>query len=120
MAKNFCQPGDTITLTAPAVTGCKSGDLIIVGAIAGVAAYDAAAGDEVEVTVTGVWALPKASGQITEGQRVFWDNTTNHNVVNASGAGLFPIGVAVKEAGTNDTTCRVRLDGVSVTAVAGG
>jgi predicted RecA/RadA family phage recombinase len=39
--KNFLQSGDVLTLTAPAVTGCKSGDLIIVGAIAGVAAYDA-------------------------------------------------------------------------------
>jgi predicted RecA/RadA family phage recombinase len=118
--RNFIQDGETVTLTAPAVTGCKSGDLIVVGAIAGVAAYDAAAGDEVECVTEGVFELPKAAGQITEGQRVWFDNTTNHNVVNASAAGLFAIGAAVKGAGTNDTTVRVRLDGVAVAAVPGG
>ena len=120
MAKNYIQEGETITLTAPAVTGCKSGDLIVVGAIAGVAAFDAAAGDEVEVTVEGVWELPKASGQILEGARVWWDNVTGHNVVNALSAGLFPIGVAVKAAGTSDATVRVRLDGIATAAVPGG
>ena len=104
--RNFIQPGETITLTAPAVTGCKSGDLIVVGAIAGVAAYDAAAGDPVEVTTEGVFELPKAAGEINEGALVFWDNTTNHNVVNASSAGLFPIGVAVAHAGSSDTAPR--------------
>ena len=77
------------------------------------------AGDPVEVTVSGAWELPKAS-QILEGAAVWWDNATGHNVVNASGGGLFPIGVAVREAGTNDTTVRVRLSGIPVTAVAGG
>ncbi len=113
--RNFVMDGNTLTLTAPAVTGCKSGDLIVVGAIAGVAAYDAAAGAEVEVTVEGMFTLPKASGQITEGQKVFW-STTDSNVKNATGVGLSPIGVAVREAGTNDATCRVRLDGVAVVA----
>jgi predicted RecA/RadA family phage recombinase len=118
MAKNYIQPGETLTLTAPAVTGCKSGDLIIVGAIAGVAAYDAEAGAEVEVTLTGVWGLAKSGGQIDEGAAVWWDTTTS-DVANASGAGLFPIGVAVKAAGTNDATVRVRLSGIPVAAVAG-
>jgi predicted RecA/RadA family phage recombinase len=60
--KNFIKPGNTVTLTAPAVTGCKSGDLIIVGALAGVDAYDAVAGADVEVTVVGIFELPKATG----------------------------------------------------------
>jgi len=37
MAKNFIQNGNTVTLTAPAAV--KSGDLIVVGALAGVCAY---------------------------------------------------------------------------------
>jgi predicted RecA/RadA family phage recombinase len=119
MSKNFRQPGDTVTVTAPAVTGCKSGDLIIVGALAGVAAYDAKAGDPVEITLTGVWELAKASGQINEGAAVWWD-TDDSNVVNASSAGLYPIGAAVAGAGTNDATVMVRLSGVPVAAVAGG
>ena len=55
-------------------------------------------------------------GQINAGAAVFFDNVTGHNVVNASGAGLFPLGVAVKAAGTNDATVRVRLNGVAVAA----
>jgi predicted RecA/RadA family phage recombinase len=114
--KNFIQDGNVLTLTSPAVTGCKSGDLIIVGAIAGVAAYDAAAGAEVEVAVVGVFELAKASGQLTEGSLVSWD-TGAHEVV-TPGAGKYPIGVAVAEAGTNDATVRVRLNGTP-TAAAG-
>jgi predicted RecA/RadA family phage recombinase len=102
---------------ATALTGCKSGELIVAGALTGAA--DAAAGDPVEVTLSGVWELPKASGQINEGAAVWFDNTTGHAIVNAT-AGVFPIGVAVQAAGTNDATCRVRLSGIPVTAVPGG
>jgi predicted RecA/RadA family phage recombinase len=117
MAKNFIQNGNTVTLTAPAAV--KSGDLIVVGALAGVCAYDADSGAEVEVSLTGVWELPKAApGAINEGAIVWFDNTTNHNVVNASATGMFPIGVAVRAAGSSDTTCRVRLSGIPVAAVA--
>jgi len=82
------------------------------------AQHDAAAGEEAEVTLTGAWELPKASGQINEGAAVGW-STTDHNVKNATGAGLYPIGVAVRGAGSSDTTVRVRLSGVPVAAVGG-
>jgi hypothetical protein len=49
-----------------------------------------------------------------------FDHTTGHNILNASAAGMFPIGVAMQAAGTNDTTCRVRVSGIPVTAVLGG
>ncbi len=119
--RNFVQEGNTVTLTSPAVTGCKSGDLIIVGAIAGVAAYDAAAGAEVEVVTEGVFTLPKASGVINEGAAV-WFNATSGEIENASGAGLYPIGTCaqVGGAGTNDATVNVKLSGIPVAAVAGG
>ena len=50
---------------------------------------------------------------------IVWFDNTNHNIVNASSAGLFPIGVAVTHAAINDATVRVRLNGVAVSAVAG-
>ena len=112
--KNFVQDGNVLTVTAP-TGGVSSGDLIIVGAIAGVCAYDAPQTEEVEIAVTGVFELKKASGQINEGAQVWWDSTPG-NVVNATQAGAFPIGVAVKAAGTNDATVRVRLSGVPVAA----
>ncbi len=112
--KNFLQPGETITVTAP-LGGVKGGDGIVVGNLFGICAYHAAAGEPVEITVEGVFELPKASGQINEGARVWW-STTDSNVKNATGTGLFPIGCAVRAAGTNDTTVRVRLDGTATAA----
>jgi len=74
-------------------------------------ACDADAADEVDVTLTGVWELPKASGQINRGAAMWW-NATNGEVRNVTGAGFFPIGVAVRGAGrSSDTTCRVQLSG---------
>jgi predicted RecA/RadA family phage recombinase len=115
MAKTYIQPGDVVTVTAPA-GGVKSGDVLVVGNLIGICNIDAVEGAETELSLTGVWELPKATGQINAGAAVFFDNVTGHNVVNASGAGLFPLGVAVKAAGTNDATVRVRLNGVAVAA----
>ena len=112
--KNFVQPGDVVTVTAPG-GGVLSGDLIVVGNLAGVCATDTASGAEVELALTGVFELPKASGQINEGAKVWW-KAADGNVVNATGAGYWPIGVAAKAAGTSEATVRVRLDGVALTA----
>ena len=49
--KNYVQEGNTITVTAPATV--TSGQLVVVGSISGVAAFDAASGADVEVTVEG-------------------------------------------------------------------
>jgi predicted RecA/RadA family phage recombinase len=112
MAKNFRQPGETVTLTAP-TGGVLSGDGFVVGNVFAVAAYDAVGGAEVEGTTVGVWTLPKATGVINEGARVWWDNSAKA-VKAASATGLYPIGVAVAAAA--DATVDVRLDGIAVIA----
>lgn len=72
MAKNFIQPGDTITVTAPA--DVSSGDLVVVGTLFGVAQFDAKSGDDVEISTKGVYTLPKTSAQAwTQGAKVYWD-----------------------------------------------
>jgi predicted RecA/RadA family phage recombinase len=115
--KNFVQPGNVVTVAAP-TGGVKSGDLIVVGALAGICATDAAQTEDVEIALTGVFTLAKAAGKIDAGAAVWWD-AGNSNVANASAAGLFPIGAAVAEAASSDTTVRVRLSGIP-TAAAGG
>jgi predicted RecA/RadA family phage recombinase len=114
MATNYVQPGETVTLTCPA-GGISSGQGLVVGNVFGIAAYDALESAGVEVQLVGVWTLPKAAGVINEGAGVWWDDSAKA-VKNASSAGLFPIGVAVAAAGDTDTTCTVRLNGVSVVA----
>lgn len=57
--KNFVQKGNTITVAVPA--DVTSGQLVVVGSIVGVAAYSASSGADVEVTVEGVFELPKVT-----------------------------------------------------------
>jgi predicted RecA/RadA family phage recombinase len=108
MAKNYVQAGGTLTLTAP--TNVKSGDIVVVGALAGIAAYDAAQNTEVEVVTEGVWTLPKTTpGAINQGDACYWDVPTS-KVTTTAGSNLL-LGVCVVTAGTGDTTCRVKLAG---------
>lgn len=112
--KNFVQEGNTVTLTAP-TGGVLSGAGVVVGNLFGVAAYDAIEDAEVEVQVVGVFTLPKGAGVINEGAIVWWNNTAKA-VSNVTGAGYFPIGVAVEGALDAGATVKVRLDGVAVVA----
>jgi predicted RecA/RadA family phage recombinase len=55
--KNYVAPGNTVTVTSSTIA--KSGDLIMVGSIAGVCATDAAVGQAAEVSVEGMFDLKK-------------------------------------------------------------
>lgn len=108
--KNFIQPGNTITMTAPA-GGVSSGDGVRIGSVFGVAAYDAAEGDEIELTVVGVFDLPKATGgALTAGDPVFWDAGASKVTATATGNTL--IGAAMADAAAPDEIGRVRLNGI--------
>lgn len=69
--KNYIQPGDSITVPAPA--DVKSGDLVVVGDLFGVAQFSAASGDPVEIATKGVFGLPKVSAQAwSVGAKVYY------------------------------------------------
>ena len=102
--KNFIQPGNTITVIAP-VGGVLSGQLAVVGSIIGVANYDAVAGAQAELSVEGVFELPKTPADaITAGQSV---KATPGGVID--GAATKVVGYAIAAAGAGTTTVRVRL-----------
>ena len=106
MAKNHVQPGNTITLAAPA--DVLSGAGLLVGGIFGVAQYDALSGADVEADVVGVWDLAKVSAQAwTQGQAIYWDNTAK--LATTVSAGNTPIGQATAAAANPSATGRVRL-----------
>jgi len=104
--KNYLQEGKTLTVTAPGAV--VSGQYVTVGAIRGVAAYDAASGEPVEVTTEGVFSLPKATAEdIAAGDVVYWNGTA---CTKTAGTGSKPlVGVAVKAAGNGVTTVAVKL-----------
>src|SRR3954453_15661154 len=71
--RNFVQPGNVLTAVAP-TGGVSSGDGLLVGAaLFGVCAYDALEAAEVEVSIEGVYNLPKPAGVIAQGTILYWD-----------------------------------------------
>jgi predicted RecA/RadA family phage recombinase len=101
--KSFIQTGDVITITAP-TGGVASGAGVLIGSLFGVAAATAAEGDPLEIATTGVYELPKdPTAVLAIGDPVAWDDTAKQ--VDAPGAGLYPIGIATKAAGSGVVTC---------------
>jgi predicted RecA/RadA family phage recombinase len=108
--KNYVQPGNTITLTAPyAVT---SGDGLLVGSIFGVAAGDAASGATVETALTGVFDLTKIGSQAwTIGAKIYWDDSNKRCTTVATDNTVIGVAVEAVAGGAGDTIGRVRLNG---------
>ena len=113
MAKNYLHEGWTIAVPAP-TGGVHSGDPILVGGFFGVANYDAEQTLPVEITLGGVWQLPKAATvTLAVGAAVYFDATAG-NVTSVSTRGNKLIGAATQSAGASDAVAIVRLNGVSV------
>ena len=106
--KNFVQPGNTVTVVAPVAV--NSGDGLLVGALFGVATATAAIGTNVEMITVGVVDLPKAAVAVTQGAKVYWDDTAKN--VTTTSAGNTLIGCAIVAAAVGDGTVRARLNGV--------
>jgi predicted RecA/RadA family phage recombinase len=108
--KNYVQPGNTITLTAPyAVT---SGDGLLVGSIFGVAAGTAALGDPVETALEGVYDLKKVASQAwAVGDKIYWDNAAKNTTKTLTSNTLIGVATDIVAGGVSDLIGRVRLNG---------
>jgi len=108
MARNWVQPGNTITI--PAAATVAGGEVVVTGGIVGVAAGDAASGAPLDVHTDGVWTLPKVSAlAIAVGDVLYYDSASK--LVSKTSAGNTKIGVAVTAAANPSGTVRVRLSG---------
>lgn len=109
MARNYIQPGDTLTFAAPYAV--SSGGGFLVGVLFAVALGDAANGATVEGKRTGVFNLAKATGQAWTAYvtKLYWDNTGK--LVTSTSSGNTLIGVAALNQASGDTTGRVLLTG---------
>lgn len=93
--KNFVQCGDTLDLAAP-VGGVVSGTPYLVGALFGIAAISAAAGETFTLTRVGVFGnLPKATHATDQawavGDLLYWDDTAKKLTKTALGNTLVAI-----------------------------
>lgn len=108
--KNYIQKGCVITAIAP-TGGCVSGNLYRINSLIGVAATDAAEGEEVELQTEGVFSLAKTSAQAwTVGQAIYAIAATNV-LTNVAGTGNYLVGVATAVAANPSSTGQVRLNG---------
>lgn len=106
--KNYVQPGDVITVAAPADVASGAG--VLVGTLFGIASTDAVSGADVEIAVTGVFTLPKTEAQAwAVGAAIYWDNTAKVATTATSGNTL--IGKAVVAAANPSATGTLRLNG---------
>ena len=115
MSKKQVQEGKFLDLTAPG-GGVVSGNGYLIDSIFAVAQTTEDAGDKFSGAVEGVHELPKEStADFSEGEKVFWDDTAKEFDVSASGR--YEVGVAAEAAASSTTTVKVRLNGISLTAV---
>lgn len=109
--KNFVQPGLTVTVPAPA--DVSSGEGVIVGAMFGIAASDAAEGEDMDLTLVGVFELPKVAAEtVNIGASVHWDAAEKLVTVDDAEGDNLKIGVAVTAAVDPSAYVNVRLNGV--------
>lgn len=108
MAKNFIQPGKTLTFAAP-TGGVTAGVGVLMGVTFGIALQTAAAGVTFDLGTTGVWDVAKLNTEVwLANDKIYWDNA-NARATNAPAAGTRLIGFAASAAANPTTTGRVRF-----------
>ncbi|QKV20247.1 DUF2190 family protein [Oricola thermophila] len=105
--KNYVEPGNTITVPAPA-GGVTSGQPVAVGSLRGFAAATAAEGEDVAIVRAGVFTVTKEAGTAwSVGDKVYLKSGGTEFNKTASGNTLF--GFATAAAASADTTGEICL-----------
>lgn len=120
MANNFKRDGDCVKVVLTSgQTGYAAGEGYKIGSQVGVILsitrdgqtvftnQASAEGDVAVVALEGVFTLPKATGALTQGQKLYWDNTEGE--LTGTGTGNTFIGFADVAAASDDATADVRL-----------
>lgn len=110
MGASYVQDGGAIQYTPQAAV--TAGDVVVQGALVGVARFDIAEGATGVLAVEGVYDLPKAAGAstaIAAGAQVYWDVADGLAKADDESGTNQLVGKAVLAAVDADTTVRVRL-----------
>lgn len=106
--KNYVQKGETLTIPAP--EDIVSGQIVAVGGLIGVAAGDAANGENFDLVTEGVFALPKVSTDaVTIGATLYFDASAGVVTTDADSGANSRIGLAVTAAGNPSASVNVKL-----------
>ena len=106
--KNFVQQGNALhyEVTEPKV---KSGEIVIVEDVAGIAVSGGETGDIIALSVEGVYRLPKGTGAIKQGEKVYVNVTAGVKTIVTTATDNTFIGYAWDTAGAADETVNVKL-----------
>jgi predicted RecA/RadA family phage recombinase len=112
MATNYVQPGNHLTVTAPAAL--SSGDPVLIGErLFGVAQADAESGASVVIATEGVWTLPKVSvDALSVGNVVFFDALAGLITIDDDSGANPAVGLAVAAAGNPSATVNVKIGAI--------
>lgn len=103
---NKVSDGGTLDFSVGA-EGVKSGEMVIVGDVAGVAMRDGKEGETVALCIEGVYSLPKGSAAIPQGKKVYFSGT-DKNIVGTATGNTF-VGYAWNTANAADPLVDVKL-----------
>lgn len=113
--KTYVQDGYAIDIVAPA--NITAGQSLLVGDLFGVVLADAASGAPAVIQCSGVFTLRKATGTITVGARVFWDDSAKRVTTTAASNRCIGWHVGlVSNTGGDNTDILVRLGGPNAVA----
>lgn len=108
MATNYIQPGENLTIPAPATV--TSGAPVFAGSIVGIALGDAASGESCDMATCGVWEIAKvAADDVSLGAPIYWDETAELATIDDDTGANPKLGVAVAAAGNGVGAVNVRL-----------
>lgn len=109
MATNHFQPGKVLDWLNSTGADVLSGELVLIGALAGVALVDIPKNAVGSVQIEEVFILPKtASEAITAGAVVYADADSGE--ITATATGNTRVGVAAYAAAASDATVKVKLN----------
>lgn len=106
---NYVQAGNVVEIVPNQIV--QSGELVVHGALFGVAVRSAALGERVNLALTGVYNLPKLPAAVwQQGDLIYWDDVEKLCVLTPTDETKL-IGICVLDAPTNTALGAVRLNG---------
>lgn len=116
MANNFIQPGQVLDYVNNTAAAIMSGDVVVAGAILGIALKDIPVGATESVRIEGVFKVPKSVGSaIAQGQAVTYDLSAKAFVPGTAAPAAGDVSgsaVAFNAAASADTFVNVKFTGV--------
>lgn len=111
MTAKYWQKGEVLDYKASAAV--KNGEVVSLGTRIGVAGEDIAAGETGHLHVVGVFEMEKATGAMTMGAAVYYDETAKKitTVASTGEVNNIPAGYAAAPADNADETALVKLLG---------